>query len=186
MTAVCQSANYHLRNIGKVRKYLDKGATQIAIHALVTSRLDNLNSLLYGLPACQLDKLQRVQNNAARIVTRAPMRDHITPVLHTLHWLPIKHRVQFKVLTLAYKAMHGEGPSYVKDMLELYSPGRALRSGHQLLLRVPKSRTRAGDRAFSVAAPTLWNRLPLTLRQAPSSEAFKKHLKTYLFSVAFQ
>ena len=186
VSAVCRSAYYHLRNIGKIRKYLDKGAAQVAVHALVTSRLDNLNSLLYGLPACQLDRLQRVQNMAARIVSRTVMRDHITPVLCTLHWLPIKYRVQFKILTMAYKAMHSEGPAYISDMLVPYNPGRSLRSGGQLLLHVPKTRTLAGDRAFSVAAPTLWNALPLTIRQAPSSEAFKRNLKTHLFSLAFQ
>ena len=176
---------------------------QIAIHALVTSKLDSLNGLLHGLPACQLAKLQCVQNTAARIVSRVHRQCHITPVLHTLHWLTIKYCVQFKMLVLTYKAMHNEGPSYIKDMLVHHYPRRTLRSESKLLLDVPMSRTHLGtepslwlphieeqpptpgDRAFSVAAPTLWDNIPLGIRQAPSTDAFKRLLKTYLFCQAF-
>ena len=182
---VCRSAYYHLWNIGRVRKYLDTKSAKMAVHSLVTSRLDYHNGLLYGLPAGQLEKLQCVQNSAARVVSRACKRDHITPVLHALHWLPVSYRLQFKLLTLTYKAMHGEGPAYMQDMLTPYRPARSLRSGGELLLKVPRSLSRAGDRAFSVAAPTLWNRLPLAIRQASSTNIFKKRLKTLLFNAAF-
>ena len=107
---VCRSICYHLQRFGKIRKYLDVSAAKIAIQALVTSKLDYLNGLLHGIPACQLAKLQHVQNTAARIVSRVPRRYHITPVLHTLHWLPIKCRVQCKVLILTHKAIHSEEP----------------------------------------------------------------------------
>ena len=166
---VCHSTYYHLRSIGKIRKYLDVSTAQITIHALVTSKLDYLNGLLHGLPACQLAKLQRVQNTAARIVSRVPRQCHIMPVLHTLHWLPLKYHVQFKVLILTHKAMHNEGPSYIKDMLVHHNPRRTLHSESKLLLDVPMSRTHLGDRAFPVAAPTLWNNISLGIRQAPST-----------------
>jgi hypothetical protein len=185
VSMMCSSAYLHMRNVGKIRKYLDSRTAQIAIHSLVTSRMDQLNGLLHGLPDYQLARLQRMQNTAARIVSRTPGRDHITPVLRTLHWLPIKYRVQFKLLTLTYKALHGEGPVYIKDMLTPYNPSRTLRSDSRLLLEVPRSRTKAGDRAFSVASPKLWNSLPLALRQATSTDAFKGQLKTHLFTLAF-
>ena len=203
---VCRSTYYNLRGIGKIRTYLDVSTAQITIHALVTPKirtyldvstaqitihalvtpkLDYLNGLLHGLPACQLAKLRRVQNTAARIVSRVPRRCHITPVLHKLHWLPIKYLVQLKVLVLTYKAVHNKGPSYIKDMLVHHNPRRTLRSESKLLLDVPMSRTHLEDRAFSVAAPTLWNNIPLGIRQAPSTDAFKRLLQAYLFCQAF-
>ena len=112
---------------------------KIAIHTLVTSKLDYQNALLYGIPACQLAKLQlvqntAVQNTAACIVSCVPRRCHIMPVLHTLHWLPIKYHVQFEVRILTYKAMQNEGPSYIKDMLVHHNPRRTLRLVSKLLL----------------------------------------------------
>ena len=145
------------------------------MHALVTSKLDYLYGLLYGLPACELHKLQLIQNKAARIVSRTHIREHITPVLRSLHWLPVKFRVQFKMLTLTYRALHGGAPQYLTDLLASYNPPRNLRSDNALQLVAPMSKTRAGDRAD----------LPLPLRQAPSCRTFQKHLKTRLFSLAF-
>ena len=168
MSVLCSSVLYYLLSSGKIRKYLDKGETQPAIHVLVTSRFDNLNSLLYGLPAswteCNLCKTL-----PPALCPVPPLGMITSPRCSAPYtWLPIRYRVQFKTLTMIYKAMHGEGP---------YNPRRSLRSGCQQLLYVPKTRTPAGDRAFSVAASTLWNDFPLTLRQAPSSEAFKRHFK---------
>ena len=138
---VCRSIYCHLRNIGKIRKYLDASTVRIAGRTLVTSKLDYLNGLLRGLPACQVVKLQRAQNIAARIVSRIPRRDHITPVLRTSNRMPVKYRVQFKLLTLTYKTMHNEGPAHIKDMLTQYNPQRTLRSENQLRLDAPLSTT---------------------------------------------
>jgi hypothetical protein len=96
ISAICRSAYFHLRNIGQVRKYLNKQATEAIIHAFVSSRLDNGNAILYGLPKSQIDKLQRIQNTAARIILRIKKHDHISVHLKSL---PIRERIELKKTT---------------------------------------------------------------------------------------
>ncbi|KAK3754550.1 hypothetical protein QZH41_005583 [Actinostola sp. cb2023] len=98
---ICKAAFFAIRNIGKIRKYLSQDdCERLQIHAFITSKLDSCNSILFGLPNTELDKLQRVQNAAARLVTRAKKTDHITPTLQRLHWLPVKARIVFKILLI--------------------------------------------------------------------------------------
>ena len=92
------------------------------IHALVTSRLDYCNAVLYGLPASVRNTMQRLQNMCARMVTRTRRRDHITPVLIKLHWLPVRRRIEYKILSRTYRAIHRQAPQYLCDMLPLYQP----------------------------------------------------------------
>ena len=174
-------------NIRQARKYLTSDAAATAIHAFVTSRLDYANALLYGLPKKDIGRLQRVQNFAARLLTGSKTRDHITPVLEQLHWLPMAYRIEFKVLVLAFKAIHGLAPSYLCEVVHKYIPGRTLRSSNAACLLVePKTRLKiGGDRAFSKAAPVLWNRLPSALRSLDSLDEFQRHLKTHLFRSAY-
>ena len=161
-------------------------AAETLIHAFITSRIDYCNSILYGTTSKNLNKLQHVQNSAARLLTHTRSRDHITPVLHDLHWLPVKQRIQYKILITTYKALNNLAPPYLSDLLEPYVPLRPLRSGEANLLTVRKAKYRAwGDRAFHVSAPNLWNALPNHLRTAPSLASFKTTLKTHLFRVAF-
>ena len=103
---VCSKAFRSLYNIRQIRKFLSEDTTKILVHAFVTSHLDYCNSLFYGLPQYQYDRLQRVLNAAARVVCLIPKFDHITPVLIGLHWLPVRYRVIFKILLLVYKALH--------------------------------------------------------------------------------
>ena len=98
VTKYCQAAFFHFFNIRRTRKFLNYETVQILVNAFVTSRLDYCNSLLYGLPATQLNKLQRVQNAAARLICIISRFDHITPNFIELHWLPIKYRINFKIL----------------------------------------------------------------------------------------
>ena len=114
------ATHFHPRNIGAIRSHLIDSATASLVHSLITSRLDYCNSLLYGLPDNQLNRLQRIQNITARIVTRSPKHDHIPPVLEQLHWLPVRMRVLYKLLVLTYQALEGKGPSYLQDIIELY------------------------------------------------------------------
>ena len=112
--------------------------------------------------------------------------EHRKSVLCTLHWLPVGFRVKFKVLLIVFKCLNSLGPSYLSELLQPYTPPRALRSADQLLLAVPKARLNTrGDRVFSVAAPRLWNSLPLSVRSSQSLGQFKSRLKTHLFSLAF-
>ena len=125
---LCRTDSLAIRNIGRIRKYLDQPSTERLVHAFVSSKLDYCNSVFYGLPAKQLSKLQRLQNSAARLVTKAQRRDHITPVLRQLHWLPINQRIVFKVLHITFKIINGYAPSYLSSSLESYKPKRALRN----------------------------------------------------------
>ena len=178
---MCRCAFLQIRKLNSVRKYLDLKTTEQLVHAFVTSRLDMNNSLLNGLPSCLLNKLQRVQNVAARIITRTPRHQHITPILKSLHWLPIHQRVKFKVILLVFKARRGLAPNYIQELLHVQKATRSLRSTSKDLLEVPRTRTLLGDRAFAVAGPRLWNALPPEMKSIASINAFKKTLKTYLF-----
>jgi hypothetical protein len=182
---VCKSVRYHLRNIGKIRRFLTREACERVVHALVTSRLDMYNALLCGLPLSLLGKVQRCQNVAARIVTCEKRYCHITPILRELHWLPVTHRVQFKILLQVYRGLNGLSPGYISELLHPYVPGRALRSADSSLLCVPRTNTNWGDRAFSRTGPVLWNKLPISVRVSPSLSTFKSRLKTLLFTDAY-
>ena len=106
------------------------------------------------------------------------------PVLIKLHWLPIKFRIQVKVLLLVYKALNGLAPKYIKELLVPYKPRRHLRSEAKGLLDEPRTRLKFGDRAFSISAPRLWNALSQHLKDSTSCQAFKRCLKTHLFRLA--
>ena len=108
--------------------------------------------------------MQCVQNMAACIVTLTKKFDHVTPVLILLHWLPVHFWILFKVLLLVHKALNGMAPLYITELLSYRTCSRTLRSTDQKLLAVPKSRLKThGDRAFSFAAPKVWNKLPFDL-----------------------
>ena len=92
---ICQTAYIHLRNISKIRPYITKDACESLVHAFITSRLDSVNAVLYGLPKFLIKKLQRVQNFSARLITGSYKYDHITPVLKSLHWLPVEQRIRY-------------------------------------------------------------------------------------------
>ena len=112
--------------------------------------------------------------------------DSAKPILKTLHWLPVKQRIEYKMLLLTYKGIHNLLPSYLCELLTTKSPTRVLRSNKGILLEIPKSNTNFGERAFSAAGPTLWNKLPSQLREAKTIERFKKDLKTHLFCETYQ
>jgi hypothetical protein len=188
VNSVCRSCYAHLRQIGRIRKYLTIDASKQLVTSLVISRLDYCNALLYGVPQTLINKLQIVQNTAARIISRTSRYDHITPVLKELHWLPVQYRIQFKILTHTYKALNGKSPEYMEEMLCVYKPRRNLRSQNKALtLVIPKSKTVTyGDRRFEYAAPKLWNDLPSGVRDSSSLCSFKRALKTHYFKQAYE
>ena len=113
ISRVCSAAHLHLRNISRIRPFLSQTTTEQLVHAFVTSRLDMGNALLSGVTQAQLSRLQRVQNCAARLVTRTSRAEHITPVLEQLHWLPVKQRVIFKILLQVYRSFNNSAPEYI-------------------------------------------------------------------------
>ena len=184
ITNVCKACFFHLHNIRRIKKFLSRDSLLVLLHAFITSKLDYCNSLLYGAPKKQISKLQRVQNAAARLVMDVGKYSHITPVLRDLHWLPVEARIHFKVLLLAFKAIHGLAPTYIQDLIKVKSRSSySLRSNSGILLERPKGKmlVTLGDRSFYAAAPHLWNSLPANIRTIRTCEVFKKLLKTYLF-----
>ena len=132
-------------------------------------------------------RLQSVQNAAARLVTGARRRDHITPILRQLHWLPVRQRVTFKIAVLVFQCLTRQAPAYLADDCRLTSDvsTRRLRSTNTAMCVVRRSNTSNsfGDRCFAAAGPRLWNTLPVQLRQCDSLGQYKRLLKTHLFGV---
>ena len=180
---VCKSSINHLRNLFRIRRYLDVSAASAVIHAFITTQFDYCNHLYFGLLKYKVKKLQQIQNIAARYVTCSRKYDHITPVLAQLHWLPVSYRIVFKHLRFVYKSLIRLCPQYLTNFLEHRKSARSLRSNFQDLLIQPTCKTKTyGDRAFFVCAPKIWNTVPLEIRQSSAVVLFKKKLKTFLFT----
>ena len=168
----CKSAFSQLYNIRRIRKYLTTDTSKTLVHAMITCRIDYCNSLLCGLP----------------LITGTAKFSHITPVLRTLHWLPIKQRVQFKMLILIFKAINGLAPNYISNLVNILCPSKyLLRRNNEILLKPYNGKTKKtlGDRAFAVAAPRLFNSLPPEIRHETCFNTFKTKVKTFLFHTAF-
>jgi len=175
---ISRVAFFHLRNIAKLRKMMSLHDAEKFVHAFITSRLDYCNALLSGCTNASLNSLQMVQNAAARVLTRTKKYEHITPVLSSLHWLPIEQRIDYKVLLLTFKALNGLAPQYMSDLITTYTPSRSLRSQNTGTLVVPRiDKITAGGRAFSYRAPLLWNKLPINIRTSDTVTIFKLGLK---------
>ena len=156
--SVCRSSFVHIRNLSRIKKFLDSSSLERLVHAFITTKLDYCNSLLCGAPSTLINKLQRIQNIVARRITGHGRCEHITPVLKSLHWLPVKQRITFKTLVLVYKAVNNLAPVYLKELLYPYVPCRGLRSSENNLLVVPFTRSSVVQQcAFSAAGPRLWN-----------------------------
>lgn len=185
ISAVVRHCLYHLNWIRKVRPYLTIDATKTLVQCYVISRIDYCNSLLVSLPKVHLSRLQRVLNIAARLIFQQPRDCSITELLKSLHWLRIEDRIAFKILCVTWQSLNGKGPSYISSLISPYNPKRPLRSSSNRDLCVPKSRTSYGDRAFRHIAPSLWNSLPVKIREQTSFPLFKNKLKTYLFRKSY-
>ena len=151
----CKSGFFHLYNS------LFQESARTSVHRL--GRVDYCDSLLSGLPSVHLLKLQRFQNAAARLLSNVPCNSHITLVLYSLHWLPVKFRIDFKILLLTFNAIYGHAAGYLIDLIAIKEqPPYNLRSASGLILKCPslKLKKTLNDRKFSSVAPNLRNNLP--------------------------
>ena len=185
-----KKAVFNLMNISRISRFINESARMKLVHGLVFSVIDFCNSIYYGLPNSDLHGLQIILNSAARIVTGMPRfsRDRITPVCIKLHFLPIKARIIYKLCLITYKALKFNQPKYLSELLKTYNPETSmnLRSIDENRLNEPVvSRSAVVKRSFEYSAPRLFNMLPIEIRQTNTVKSFKKSLKTYLFTQAY-
>jgi len=154
VSAVARSCNYHPQAIRCIRHLLTMDFAQTLACSLILSRIDYCNAVLHGASSGTINKLQRVQNNAARIVHQAPRRSHAYPLLKKLHWLPVEQRIAYKLALLTFKIRQTSAPAYLSQHIRTRSGTRSLRSPDVSLLHVPFRWTAIGKRSFSCAAPT--------------------------------
>ena len=185
IAGVCRASYFHIRALRHVRGSLPDSVAKTVACSIVGSRIDYCNALLVGMSDSNFKKLQRVQNTLARVLLRLSRSDHITPALIELHWLPVKYRVTFKLATLTFKTLQSGQPTYLRDLVQIYEPVRSLRSSNKRLLCIDRSRTVIASRSFKHSSATVWNSLPVDIRDCNTVDTFKRNLKTYLFKLAF-
>ena len=180
---------FNFIRIKSTKHLLDAKTTAGLCLSLCLLYMDYCNSILYGLPDVTINKMQRLQNMCACLVSRRAKWQSATKCLMDLHWLPICQRIIHKILTLTYKCRHNCGPKYLRDLLEEYQSSRqglcSNKFSTDLLVILPTKRKIFAERSFSVAAQKLWKQLPQVIRQAESELTFKCMLKTHLFKQAF-
>ena len=162
-------------DVAKIRYLLSDEDTVSLMHAIVSSRLDYCNILMYGVNKSVIKKLQRLQNAAARLVSKRRKRDPVRDVLIDLHWLPVEERIIFKLLVLTYKIINNLAPDCLSGLL-------SIRNAAALLLNNVYLDTNYGRRSFTYAAPRFWNALPFATRSANNIETFKRLTKYLLFN----
>jgi hypothetical protein len=187
--AKCRVAALNIQYISSIRKHLTLESAKQLCYSLVLSHIDYCNVLFMGLPDSTLAKLQRIQNWAAKVALQRRKHDSSHSALYELHWLPVKYRVQFKILLFVFKALRGLTPAYISNLIVEAKPKRATRSSSNkgILLEVPSTkRMTFAARSFSVVGPTLWNSLPSYIKLSDTIENFRKAVKTLLFEEAFR
>lgn len=188
INAKSRAALFNLSRIRTIRKYLDVENTQTLVSCLVLSHIDYASTLYYGLPSCDINKLQRVQNMAAKLVLNRSKYDSSTDSLKTLHWLPVRERIKYKIAVYVFKCLNNLAPSYLSELLHIHDSQRQLRSSSRsgVILKIPfTQRSTFMDRSFTVAGPKIWNDLPAHLRSVTELDHFKSLLKTHLFKSYF-
>jgi len=183
ISSLSHSIHFYTRALRHIRPALLESMAATLGASLVQSRLDYANSIMYGMSASNMHKLQSAQNSLTRVVL--PSLHHLSASerLSYLQWLPVHYRIQFKIATLTYKTFATCQPSYLYN-LQLHQPSRALRSSTQQLLQVPYMSTDFGRRAFSYSSPATWNSIPTSIKNCSSLYNFKRHLKSHLIAPA--
>jgi hypothetical protein len=186
------TATHHVRSLVAIRDHLPKDLIHRLCSSLVINRLDYCNSILAGLPQCSLRPLQLAMNMAARLVCKARRSCHVTPLLKQLQWLPIKNRIEQKILMMTFKARNDLAPSYLSELFYAYVPTRTLRSGDSPTLSVPRFKLKTvGDRSLCSVGPRMWNALPHSLRAGAlactdaTTGTFSALLRSHLLATSF-
>ena len=187
---VAATCFYHLRRLRQIRRRVGTEVTIRLVLAVVMSRVDYCNSTLAGLPQSTLAPLQRVQNAAARLVFELGSREHVTPCLLQLHWLPVRWRIQFKLCCMMHAVCYGNIPVYLANIVHPTNAGRFRRrlrsaSSSDYTLQCHDFVLNLAGRAFSHAGPAAWNALPEDIRSNCDRVAFRKQRKTHFFGLAF-
>ena len=192
VSKIAKICYFELRRLSSIRRFLRRTATATLVSAFVLSRIDYCSSLLFGSTHDVTSHLQRIQNNAARVILRLPRSSCITIHIKSLHWLRVKVRSIYKIACLCYHCHSSTAPSYVTGMLhriQLHNCTHNTRSSSYimpLLNRPAHSKATLGDRSFSFASYSIWNSIPNDFRCAPSLSSFKSRLKTYLFRSVYK
>ena len=185
-SSVLKACFFHIHALRHIRASLTTEASKTIAAAIVGSRLDFCNSLLTGTSVSNLTRLQLVQNTLAWVVAKKPRFCRITPVLSDLHWLPVRHRISFKIATIAFRVLQFQQPSYLASLIPKYVPTQALRSSSSLSICVPpRKTTMASSKLFSSVASNIWNALPNHIPSIPALPAFRRALKHHLFLLAY-
>ena len=188
IAAKCRIAMFNLFKIANIRTFLMTEACHTAVLAMVISHLDYANAIMVGLPEKHIRKLQIVQNMVAKVVLKRNKYTSSKASLQSLHWLPVRSRIDFKITVLVYKCLHGEAPEYLQNLLITFIPKREGLRSEAIIDRliVPRTGKKTfADRAFSVVGPKVWNSLPNHIKTEGDVGQFKKSLKTHLFKKAF-
>ena len=196
--AKCTAAFHQLYSLRRIRKYLSHQATESLIHAFIFSHIDYCNGLLNGASKHLINKLQRIQNMAARLVYKLPKSSHVTPLLINLHWLPVKYHIRYKILLYTFKAIHQSAPQYINDMFimkstryrsQLSSITRNIvfingnisvdvAFNDIIYLAVPRTKSVTfKQRSLVVSGPQLCNSLPTVIKMEKSMVGFKRKIK---------
>ena len=184
VAGLCRSEFYHLRQLRPLCRSLPAEATKTLVHAGVHFMLPGLlqRFAVYRVTDKLMRQVQSVQNAAARLITGAKRREHITPIWRQLRWLPVRRRVEFKMASLVYQVLSSKVP--LADDIHLASESSACshRSSSERKCSVTRVHSRFGDRCFAAAGPRIWNNLPTSLRDKEvSCTEFRKQLKTFMF-----
>ena len=185
ISQTCRACFYHIRDLRRIRKNLSLDLAKHIAVALVSSKLDYCNSLFHNMPEKDIARLQRVQNCLARVVTNAPRFSRPVPILKQLHWLPVNFRIHFKICAITFRTLKENQPAYLADLLVRPKCSKYLCSTNSNRFVVPRIKTKAGSRAFSISGPALWNALPVPIRNAKTILTFRKLLKSHPFDLAF-
>ena len=188
---IVKTCNIHLRNLRVIGSKLTYDHKRQLVHCLIFSKLDYCNGLLFGLPDCLINKLQKVQNSCVRFLFGSKeihRWDRVSSFLKQAHFLPIRRRIEYKIALTVFKCLNNIAPSYMSNLITPQRQSiKTLRCDNDFfkLTVPPVSHLRQTERSFSYCGPSVWNQLPYRLRTMSDVKVFKSELKTYLFKKAF-